>query len=95
MSYDATGSICDTGRADGFYMSPCIKMKAIALAQCFSIDEPAALIDIELTLSVLGERDVLARIRAVGLNPMDLKLRPALVKPLLTHACWVLMLTPL
>jgi zinc-binding alcohol dehydrogenase family protein len=51
-------------------------MKAIAYTQHgLPIDNPAALIDVELPDPVPGPRDLLVRVHAVSVNPVDTKVR--------------------
>jgi zinc-binding alcohol dehydrogenase family protein len=51
-------------------------MKAIAYIQAgLPIDDPAALIDIDLPRPTPGPRDLLVRIHAVSVNPVDTKVR--------------------
>jgi NADPH2:quinone reductase len=50
-------------------------MKAVALTRYLPIDDPQSLIDIELPRPVAGEHDLLVRVEAVSVNPVDTKLR--------------------
>ena len=50
-------------------------MKAIALTRCLPISDPEALLDVELPLPVATGRDVLVRIEAISVNPVDTKVR--------------------
>ncbi|WP_297799411.1 zinc-binding alcohol dehydrogenase family protein [uncultured Brevundimonas sp.] len=50
-------------------------MKAVGYRQSGSIDRPDALIDIDLPAPVPGPRDLLVRIKAVSVNPVDTKIR--------------------
>lgn len=50
-------------------------MKAIALTRYLPIDDPAALIEVELPTPVPGAHDLLVRVQAVSVNPVDTKLR--------------------
>ncbi|EIL98982.1 zinc-binding alcohol dehydrogenase family protein [Rhodanobacter denitrificans] len=50
-------------------------MKAVALTRHLPIDDPQALLDIELPTPVPGEHDLLVRVEAVSVNPVDTKLR--------------------
>ncbi|WPB57036.1 zinc-binding alcohol dehydrogenase family protein [Xylophilus sp. GOD-11R] len=50
-------------------------MKAIGFAQPLPIDQPGALQDIELPAPQPGPRDLLVRVQAVSVNPVDTKVR--------------------
>ncbi|BBD80735.1 bifunctional protein: zinc-containing alcohol dehydrogenase [Aerosticca soli] len=50
-------------------------MKAVALTRYLPIDDPSALIDVELPAPVIGAWDLLVRVEAVSVNPVDTKLR--------------------
>lgn len=50
-------------------------MKAIALTRYLPIDDPQSLIDVELPTPVPGEQDLLVRVEAVSVNPVDTKIR--------------------
>ncbi|RZL54245.1 MAG: zinc-binding alcohol dehydrogenase family protein [Variovorax sp.] len=50
-------------------------MKAVAFNQPLPIDQPGALQDIELPAPVPGPRDLLVRVAAVSVNPVDTKVR--------------------
>ncbi|MGI4779232.1 MAG: zinc-binding alcohol dehydrogenase family protein [Janthinobacterium lividum] len=50
-------------------------MKAVAFNQPLPIDQPGALQDIELPSPVPGPRDLLVRVKAVSVNPVDTKVR--------------------
>ncbi|MDR7376004.1 zinc-binding alcohol dehydrogenase family protein [Rhodoferax ferrireducens] len=50
-------------------------MKAIGYHQNLPIDHPEALLDLELPAPVPGERDLLVRVSAVSVNPVDTKVR--------------------
>jgi zinc-binding alcohol dehydrogenase family protein len=50
-------------------------MKAIVTPGPRPVTDPAALVDIDAPEPVLGPRDLLVEIRAVGLNPIDFKVR--------------------
>jgi NADPH2:quinone reductase len=50
-------------------------MKAVALTQYLPIDDPQSLIDVELPQPQIGPQDLLVRIEAVSVNPVDTKLR--------------------
>ena len=56
-------------------------MRAIAVTQSLPIDNPQALIDIELPRpSEPGPRDLLVAVRAISVNPVDTKVRASLGK---------------
>ncbi len=50
-------------------------MKAVALTRYLPIDDPEALQDLELPRPDPGPRDLLVRVEAVSVNPVDTKLR--------------------
>ena len=50
-------------------------MKAVALTRYLPIDDPQSLIDVELPKPVLGDQDLLVRVEAVSVNPVDTKIR--------------------
>ncbi|UWX03708.1 zinc-binding alcohol dehydrogenase family protein [Pseudoxanthomonas sp. NC8] len=50
-------------------------MKAVALTRYLPIDDPAALEDVSLLRPDPGPRDLLVRVEAVSVNPVDAKLR--------------------
>ncbi|TWT19983.1 zinc-binding alcohol dehydrogenase family protein [Luteimonas marina] len=50
-------------------------MKAIALTRYLPIDDPQSLLDVELDTPVASGRDLLVRVEAVSVNPVDTKLR--------------------
>lgn len=50
-------------------------MKAIGYQKPLDIDEQDALVDIELPVPVPGERDLLVRVKAISVNPVDTKIR--------------------
>ncbi len=50
-------------------------MKAVAYLQALPIDNPAALQDMELPAPVPGARDLLVRVKAISVNPVDTKVR--------------------
>jgi len=50
-------------------------MKAVALVRYLPIDDPQALLDVELPTPVPGENDLLVRVEAVSVNPVDTKVR--------------------
>lgn len=51
------------------------RMKAVGLHRYLPIDDPEALIDLELERPVPGPRDLLVRVEAVSVNPVDTKVR--------------------
>ena len=50
-------------------------MKAVALTRYLPIDDPQSLLDVELPQPVPGEHDLLVRVEAVSVNPVDTKVR--------------------
>lgn len=50
-------------------------MKAVALTRYLPIDDPASLVDMELPRPTPGAHDLLVRVEAVSVNPVDTKLR--------------------
>jgi NADPH2:quinone reductase len=50
-------------------------MKAVALTRYLPIDDPDSLMDVELPKPVAGDHDLLVRIAAVSVNPVDTKVR--------------------
>jgi NADPH:quinone reductase len=50
-------------------------MTAVALTRYLPIDDPQALIDVELPKPEIGPQDLLVRVEAVSVNPVDTKLR--------------------
>ncbi len=50
-------------------------MKAVALTRYLPIDDPDSLLDIELEAPAPGPHDLLVRVEAVSVNPVDTKLR--------------------
>ena len=50
-------------------------MKAVALTRYLPITDPQSLFDVELPTPVPGEHDLLVRVEAVSVNPVDTKLR--------------------
>jgi NADPH:quinone reductase len=55
-------------------------MRAVGYQNCLPIDNPAALVDIELAEPKPTGRDLLVKVRAVSMNPVDTKVRKG-VKP--------------
>src|SRR5581483_1839609 len=56
-------------------------MKAFGYRNPSAIDHPDALIALDVPLSPLRPRDLLVRVRAVSVNPVDVKLRAAAAPP--------------
>ena len=50
-------------------------MKAVALTRYLPIEDPQSLVDVELAAPVAGGRDLLVRVEAVSVNPVDTKVR--------------------
>lgn len=50
-------------------------MKAVALTHYLPIDDPQSLIDVELPTPQIGPQDLLVRVQAVSVNPVDTKIR--------------------
>lgn len=50
-------------------------MKAVALTRYLPIDDPAALVDVDLARPVAQGQDLLVRVEAVSVNPVDTKVR--------------------
>lgn len=50
-------------------------MKAVALTRYLPIDDPESLLDVELPTPAPGAHDLLVRIEAVSVNPVDTKVR--------------------
>jgi NADPH2:quinone reductase len=50
-------------------------MKAIALTQTLPLDDPKCFAELDLPTPTPGPRDLLVRVRAVALNPIDTKVR--------------------
>lgn len=50
-------------------------MKAIGYTACLPVTDPKCLVDVELPEPVPGERDLLVRVHAVSVNPVDTKVR--------------------
>lgn len=55
-------------------------MRAVVFKECLPIDHPESLVDMDLPDPVPGERDVLVRVEAISVNPVDFKIRAG-VKP--------------
>lgn len=56
-------------------------MKAVAYRRCLPVTDPESLVDVELPDPVPGERDLLVRVRAVSVNPVDTKVRRGVPPP--------------
>ncbi len=50
-------------------------MKAVALTRYLPIDNPDSLVDIELEIPTPSSRDVLVKVHAIAVNPVDTKVR--------------------
>lgn len=50
-------------------------MKAVALTRYLPIDDPESLVDVELPAPTPGDHDLLVRVEAVSVNPVDTKVR--------------------
>jgi NADPH2:quinone reductase len=50
-------------------------MKAVALTRYLPIDDPQSLLDVELPTPQIGPQDLLVRVHAVSVNPVDTKIR--------------------
>ncbi|KVQ61570.1 zinc-binding alcohol dehydrogenase family protein [Burkholderia territorii] len=50
-------------------------MKAVGLTRYLPIDDPQALVDVELPQPVPGPRDLLVKVDAISVNPVDTKVR--------------------
>ena len=55
-----------------------VLMKAIGARQFFPAGDPGCLVDFEVAMPVPGEMDLLVRVRAVSVNPVDTKVRKLL-----------------
>lgn len=53
-------------------------MRAVAATRSLPSNDPGCLIDLELPVPVPGEHDLLVRVAAVSLNPIDTKVRASL-----------------
>jgi len=51
------------------------KIRAVALTRYLPVDDPQSLLDVELDAPVAGGRDLLVRVEAVSVNPVDTKVR--------------------
>ena len=50
-------------------------MKTIAMLRSLPISDPEALIEAEMPIPVPGPQDLLVRVKAVSINPVDVKVR--------------------
>ncbi|MDZ4047710.1 MAG: alcohol dehydrogenase catalytic domain-containing protein, partial [Pseudoxanthomonas sp.] len=50
-------------------------MKAVALTRYLPIDDPQSLLDVELGTPTATGHDILVRVEAVSVNPVDTKVR--------------------
>ena len=50
-------------------------MKAVALTRYLPIDDPQSLFDVELPVPTASGHDVLVRVEAISVNPVDTKIR--------------------
>ena len=50
-------------------------MKAVAYRQCLPVTDPQCLVDVDLPAPAATGRDLLVRVHAVSVNPVDAKLR--------------------
>ncbi len=50
-------------------------MKAVALTRYLPIDDPQSLLDVELPVPTASGHDVLVRVEAISVNPVDTKIR--------------------
>jgi len=50
-------------------------MKAVAFEQSLPIDESSALLDVDVPMPVVNGRDLLVKVNAIGVNPVDYKVR--------------------
>ena len=50
-------------------------MKAVALTRYLPIDDPQSLLDVELETPIATGHDILVRVEAVSVNPVDTKVR--------------------
>ncbi|MGW2377439.1 zinc-binding alcohol dehydrogenase family protein [Kitasatospora sp. NPDC001683] len=55
--------------------TPSTTMPAVAYRRSLPIDDPESLVDVELPIPEPGPRDLLVRIEAVAVNPVDCKVR--------------------
>ena len=55
-----------------------IRMKAIGAPRFFPVTDPGCLVEFETSMPVPGPKDLLVRIMAVSVNPVDTKIRASL-----------------
>ena len=55
-------------------------MKAIGFYQYLPVEDPASLVEVEVSNPEPGDRDLLVRVQAVSVNPVDVKIRSRLKK---------------
>jgi len=55
-------------------------MKAIGFYQYLPVEDPASLVEVEVPNPEPGDRDLLVRVQAVSVNPVDVKIRSRLKK---------------
>ena len=53
------------------------RMKAVGLYKYLPIDHPESLLDVEIPTPEPGSRDLLVKVKAVSVNPVDTKVAPA------------------
>ena len=63
-------------------------MKAIALTHYLPSDHPHCFIETELPDPTPGPRDLLVRVKATSINPVDTKVRTPKAKVEARPACW-------
>jgi zinc-binding alcohol dehydrogenase family protein len=56
-------------------------VKAVAYRRCLPANDPESLVDVELPEPEPGERDLLVRVKAVSVNPVDTKVRIGVPPP--------------
>ena len=56
-------------------------MKAVGYSSCLPVTDPNCLVDVELPDPVPGPRDLLVRVHAVSVNPVDTKVRRNVAPP--------------
>ena len=63
-------------------------MRAVGYRNPLPITDPEALIDIDLPDPTPNPRDVLVRVKAVSVNPVDVKVRAKVAPPQAKCAFW-------
>lgn len=53
-------------------------MKAVGYLKNLPITEPDSLVDLEISAPTIGDRDLLVEVRAISVNPIDVKVRSGL-----------------